>query len=196
MHDEAGMLGQPLLNVGMLMGGVVVHDQVQLQVFARAAVDQTQELEPLLMPMPLLAHRNDRAVQRVERGKQRGRAVAFVVVGHGAGAPELHWQARLGAVERLDLALLVATEHERLVGRIEVQAHDVDQLVLEARVARELEGVLQMRLEAVALPYAPDRCGAQIKMRRQRARAPVRGRGRLLVQRRVVSRATEFSPVW
>ena len=36
------------------------------------------------------------AVEDVEGGEQRGRAVAFVIVGHGAGAALLQRQARLG----------------------------------------------------------------------------------------------------
>ena len=72
VHDEARVLGQPLLDVGMLVGGVVVHDQVQLQVLGRLALDQAQEFEPLLMPVPILAHRDHGAVQCIERGKQQG----------------------------------------------------------------------------------------------------------------------------
>ena len=57
------------------------------------------------MPVALHVAADDRAVEDVEGGEQGGGAVALVVVGHGAGAPLLHRQARLGAVERLDLAL-------------------------------------------------------------------------------------------
>ena len=45
--------------------------------------------------------------EHVERGEQGGRAVALVVVGHGPAFSGLQRQAGLGAVERLDLALLV-----------------------------------------------------------------------------------------
>jgi len=58
----------------------------------------------------------------------------------GAGASSLHPQARLRTVERLDLALFVAAEHQRVIGRLQVQPHHIQQLVLEARIARELEG--------------------------------------------------------
>ena len=58
-------------------------------------------------------------VATFEGGEQRGRAVALVVVRHRCGAPLLQRQAGLGAVERLDLALLVDAEHERLVRRVQ-----------------------------------------------------------------------------
>jgi hypothetical protein len=46
---------------------------------------------------------DDRAVEHVQRGEQRRRAVALVVVGHGAGAFLLQGQAWLCSVEGLDL---------------------------------------------------------------------------------------------
>jgi hypothetical protein len=50
-------------------------------------------------------HTADGAVEDVQRGKESRCAMSLVVVGHGAEPPLLQWQARLGAVERLDLAL-------------------------------------------------------------------------------------------
>ena len=109
----------------------------------------------------------------------------LVVVGHGARTPAFQRQTRLGTVEGLDLTLLVAAEHEGVFRRVKVQAHDIDQLLLEAPIARELKAVLQMGFEPVALPDTADGRGAQPQMRGQPARAPVRGRRRLLMQRRV-----------
>lgn len=45
---------------------------------------------------------DDGAVEHVEGGEQRRRAVALVVVGHGSRAALLHRQAGLGAVECLE----------------------------------------------------------------------------------------------
>ena len=55
VHDEAGMPGQPLLHRRMLVGGVVVGDEVQCFVPGRLAVDLLQEFQPLSMGVPLLA---------------------------------------------------------------------------------------------------------------------------------------------
>ena len=46
---------------------------------------------------------NDRAVENVQRGQQGRGAVALVIVRHGAEPDLLQRQARLGAVEGLDL---------------------------------------------------------------------------------------------
>src|SRR6266542_6215901 len=89
---------------------------------------------------------NDGAVENVEGCEQGGCAVAFVVVGHRPGAARLHWQSRLGAVEGLDLALLVDRENDGMGGRVDVEADDVPELRGELRVVRQLE--------------RPDACGA------------------------------------
>src|SRR5665811_413507 len=52
VHMEARMLRQPCFHRRMFMGGVVVDDQVQVVVQRHLLVDPSQELEPLLMPMP------------------------------------------------------------------------------------------------------------------------------------------------
>ncbi len=74
------------------------------------------------MPVAFHVAADDGAVENVEGGEQRGCAVAFVVVGHRPGAPRLHRQSRLGAVEGLDLALLVDRENDGVGGRIDVEA--------------------------------------------------------------------------
>jgi hypothetical protein len=66
------------------------------------------------------------AVEDVEGGEQRRRAMTLVVVGAGGRAAGLHWQAGLGAVERpgsspgqaLDRALLVYRQHDGVRLRI------------------------------------------------------------------------------
>ena len=94
-------------------------------------IDDAQELQPFLMAVPVVAHGDDLAFQRIEGGEQRGRAVALVIVGHGAAAALLHRQAGLGAVQSLNLALLVGAQDDGVLGRIQIQADDVLQLLLE-----------------------------------------------------------------
>ena len=73
-----------------------------LQPARNLAVDGLQEDQELLMPMPWQALADHRAGQHVQRGKQRGRAIALVVVGHRRGPPRPDRQRRLGPVQRLD----------------------------------------------------------------------------------------------
>ena len=127
------------------------------------------------MAVALHVAADDGAVEHVEGGKQRGGAVALVVVGHGAEPSLLHRQAGLGAVERLDLALLVDRQHDGVRRRIDIEADDVAQLVDELRVVGELELSPAVRLQPVRLPDAPHRAGADAGCLRHHVGGPVRG---------------------
>ena len=55
MNMEAWVLGDPRLDLRMLVGRVVVADQMQRLALRRFTVDLAQEVEPLDMAMALLA---------------------------------------------------------------------------------------------------------------------------------------------
>jgi hypothetical protein len=80
--------------------------------------------------------------------------MALVIMRHGAGAALLHGQSRLGAIEGLDLALLIDAQHQRLVGRVEIEPDDVLNFFRELRIVRQLEGLGQVRFELVRGPDA------------------------------------------
>ena len=132
------------------------------------------------MPVALHAAADDRAVEHVERGEQRGGAVALVVVGHGAGAALLHRQAGLGAVERLDLALLVDRQHDGMGRRIDIEPDDVAQLV--GRTAGSLES-LNWRTRCGWRPWA-----CQMRCTERQADAGRLGHGAAGPVRRLVRR--------
>jgi len=92
-------------------------------------------------------------------------------------------QHRRRTVERLDLRLLIDAQHHRSLGRIEVQADDVTHLVDELRIGRKLERLDLMRLERERPPDPADRALAHPGRRRHRARRPMRGIRRLLLER-------------
>ena len=115
---------------------VIVEDHVDGLVRRHLALDAVEEADELLMAVALHVLPDDRSIQNVERREQRGRAVAFVVMGHGAGAALLHRQAGLGAVECLDLRLLVDRQHHRMGRWIDIQADDIGELLGEGRVVR------------------------------------------------------------
>ena len=154
LEMKTRMPRQPALHFGMFMGGVVIADQVQLPVGGDGLVDEAEKLEPLLVPMALLAQAKDLAVGRIQRGKQCGRAVAFVVVRHGGAASALQRQAGLSTVESLNLALLVGAQHQGVLWRIEVQADDVFQLLRELGMVADLESFDAMRFQSVGAPDA------------------------------------------
>ena len=67
---EAAVFSKPTLDTRMLVRGVVVADDVDLLVGIDRLIDPTQELQPLLMAMALLAQTIDLAGSRVERRKE------------------------------------------------------------------------------------------------------------------------------
>ena len=62
---EARMALEPLLDNGVLVGGVVIHDQMQLQRFRRFPVDLLQEGQPLLMSVLCFDAADQPALQNV-----------------------------------------------------------------------------------------------------------------------------------
>jgi hypothetical protein len=74
----------------------------------------------------------------MSKGGEQGRGtVALVVEGQGACLALFHRQARLGPIERLDLALFVHRQHDRMGRRIDVQTDDVLELGGERGVLRQ-----------------------------------------------------------
>ena len=80
-----------------------------------------QKADELLMAMTMDVAAHHRAVEHVERGEQGRRAVSLVVMGHGPGVALLQRQPRLGAIERLNLALFVDGQNDSVRGRIDIE---------------------------------------------------------------------------
>ena len=97
------MAFEPGLYAGMLVGAVIVHDQMQLQLWRGLSIDFLKETDKLLMPMPCHAIPNDLAIEHAQSGKERRGFIAFVIMRHGGTTLFLQGQYRLGAIQRLDL---------------------------------------------------------------------------------------------
>ena len=73
-------------------------------------------------------------------------------MGHRAGPALLHWQAGLGAIEGLDLRLVVDREDDGMGGRIDIEPDNIAQLVDELRVGGELKVLDPVRLKTMRAP--------------------------------------------
>ena len=136
----------------MLVGRIVVDDDMDHLLLRHPGIDDIEEADELLMAMTLHALADDLALKDIERREQGGDAVPLIIVGHGAGASLLHRQPRLGAVQRLNLALLIDGQHNGVVRRIDVKSDDVLELGGKLRVAGQLELAHQMRPKTVGTP--------------------------------------------
>src|ERR1700756_5953800 len=101
MEGEPGMAIEPFADLRVLMGRVVVEDDMDSLLGWDVSLDLVEEADELLMPMLLHAAPDDLAFEHVEGGEQRGGAVALVIMGHGGGTALLQGQGRLGGGGRL-----------------------------------------------------------------------------------------------
>ena len=183
MEGEALVPPEPLDDLGMLVGRIVVEHDMDLLAGRHLILDDVQEADELLVGVALHAPADDAAFEHVEGGKQCGSAVPLIVVRHCAAASLLQRQTRLGAVERLDLAFLVHRQHDGMLRRVDVEAHDVAYFGCELRIVGQLELPYLMRTQAMATPDAMHRTDADPTCRGDGRRRPVRDLARRLGQR-------------
>src|ERR1035438_1660557 len=101
---------------------------------------------------------------------------ALVVVRHGGTASLFQGQSRRGAVRRLNLALLIYRQNQRVLRRIEIYADNVVQLGGELRIVDDLEALDAVRLQPMSAPDAPH-AGLRAGLAGHRTRGPVSGVG-------------------
>ena len=98
----------------------------------------------------------------------------LVIVRHGRGTARADGRAGSGTAERLDLALLVDGEDDRVRGWAHVEPDDVLRLLGKRRIVRALEGAHAMGLDAVGPPDPLDRAQREADPLRDGAPGPVR----------------------
>ena len=118
----------------MLVSGVVVEHGVD-HPGLDFTLDGIEKADEFAVAVALHASADHGAVEHTERGEQSGRGMPLVVVRHGLAASGLDRQSRLGAVERLDLALFVYRQHHGMGWRIDIEPDNVRQLGGKAKIA-------------------------------------------------------------
>jgi len=134
VEGPARMAIKPGPHLVVLVGSVIVEDDVNELAGRDVALEGVEEADELLVPMALHVAGEHRAGQDIERRKQGGGSMALVVVGHSSTAPFLYRQPRLSPLQGLNLALLVHAQDNGLVRRVEVQSHDIGELLGEVPV--------------------------------------------------------------
>ena len=145
---------EPVADQRSLVGGVVVHDEMDIETARDGGLDLVEELAELCGPVTGIALADDLARRNVERREELCRAVTRVVVAAPCGLTGAHGQHGLAAVERLDLGLLVHTQDDSMLGRGDVEADHIAHLGHEVWVGRELERLHPMRLQTEGSPDA------------------------------------------
>jgi hypothetical protein len=107
------------------VGAGVVEDQVDVQICRDVGIHMAQEAAKLHRAVSTVTFAQHLTRLHGQRGEEGGCAVPPVVMGAALDLPGTHGQQGLGAIQGLDLALLIHAEDEGLVRGIQVEAHDV-----------------------------------------------------------------------
>lgn len=135
MRNEARVAFQPALNSGMLMRSIVVHHYMQLQISSKLFIQVFEKLQELLVTMASIALTDNFTLRYLKCGKERRGPIPLVIVGHRSAAAFLHRQPRLSAVQGLNLALFIDTEHQRFGRRVEIQPDYIRQLFQKSGIS-------------------------------------------------------------
>src|SRR6202008_4477684 len=96
---KAGVAIKPSGDRGMLMGGVIVGDDVDGEIARGLVIDGFEKGQPLLMAMTRGETGDQLALEIIERGKQGQGAMSHVIVGLGANVADPQRQTRLRALQ-------------------------------------------------------------------------------------------------
>ena len=105
MEDETRVTRQPGHDFGVLVGGIVVENDMDHLAGRHPRLDGIEKADELLMAVSLHTLPDDLAFEHVESGKQGRGAVALIVVGERAAAPGLHRQIPAGCGPALGSAI-------------------------------------------------------------------------------------------
>ena len=139
MHVEATMALEPALDLLMFVRGVVVDDEMEIEILWRLIIDQAQKLDPFLVSMSFHTSSNNFAMAESDCSEQSGCPVPLVVMGHRAAPTFDDGQAWLSSVECLNGRLFIQAENQCVVGRIEIKTNDIPEFFFEVRVVAEFE---------------------------------------------------------
>jgi len=153
MKVESGIAPLPGFDFRMLMGGVIIADDVYLLVGRCRFDNQVEKADPFLVPVLFHAGSKDAAVGCIHRGEERGGPVAFVIVSQRFASSFLERKPWLSAIQGLDLTLFIAGQYHGVFRRVEIEANDVLELLLKMLVVGELEGFYPVRFDPVCSPY-------------------------------------------
>ena len=147
---------------------------------------RVEEADELLMAVALHVLADHRSVQNVERRKQRGRAVPFVVMGHGAGRVPSSSADRRSSAWICDFSSIDNTT--AWAGGSTYRPTISVSFSAKAGVGRQLEVAPAVRAETVSLPDRLHRRGGNTGRPGHRAQRPV---GRLK-RRRLLRQAHDL----
>lgn len=144
------MAREPGSYICMLMGPVVIHDEVPRDIAGELPIDHAQEFQELLIPVARIALADHLPLQYLQGSEKCSGAVPLVVVGYSSTTALFDRQTGLGPVQRLNLGLLVSAQHDRFFRRIQIQPDDIGHFLQEPGGTGEFECLHAMGFEVVS----------------------------------------------
>ena len=102
--------------------------------------------------MPLIALTNHLARGDVQSREQRSRSVPLIIVRLLLRQPRTQRKNRSRSVQSLYRGLLIHGQHNRVVRRVHVQAHDIPYLLHKERIRGQFEVLAAVRLQPESVP--------------------------------------------
>src|SRR5260370_10515221 len=167
-------LEQPTLNGRGLMSTIVIEDQMHVEPWRHLRLDLVEELAKLQRTVAAMKLTDDLAALSVQRCEQRSCPMALVIMSPAFCLSWAHGQSWLRAIQSLNLRLLVDTQYQCLIRRIQVKPNDISDLVDEQRIPGKFESLAAVRGQSESAPHSLDTATTQAASRCQRAVAPVR----------------------
>ena len=149
---EPGVSPNPPLHLFGRVSAEVVQDDMHVVLGGGLSVQGSQEGEELLVPMPM-AELSDHLPVRISSAARGRWSHCVCIDGSPLREPRPQVEGSLLPLQSLDLGLLIHAAHDRLLGRVQVEAHNVRELLFEAGIVAELEGPATMGLKTMGLPY-------------------------------------------
>jgi hypothetical protein len=124
-------------------GWRIVNNEVKLafSLIGELVVYTFQKGQEFLVAVALVASAQNSPSGCIVSGKQRKSPVTHIIVGLTLGQTRTQWQNGLAALQGLSLALLIDTKHNRFLGRIEIESHNIAHLLHKHRIGTQLEEV-------------------------------------------------------
>ena len=156
------------------MGAVVVHDEVHFLIRREFGFQMVEEPDELPAAVAILTGANYLAIENVERGEKGRCSMAFVVVCLALWQARPQRENRGSPIQSLNLALLIYTQHQSALGRVQIQTNNIPDLLFEARIVGQFETLYPMWLNIVPFPDAMNNRPRHPEPVRQHSYAPVR----------------------
>src|SRR4030042_477709 len=109
----------------MIVSAIVIKNEMEIQLPRSFTIDLAQKLQKLLIAMKRITGTDNGTFENIQRCKEAGGPVTFIIMRHRPTSSFFHRQPGLGSVQRLYLRLFIDTQHQRFIRRIKKDTNTI-----------------------------------------------------------------------